>query len=112
LNSGPYIPVIKSTGVIEMSKLITCTCSDLQLEHVGCDCVASREAVIVRVWLDGYASDNTAKMVIDGGQDPATVVRAKHGGLAIIFETRRVFPERNYRETFSPEYIREMSIGG
>lgn len=90
----------------------TCTCSDMQLNLVGCDCAADHDAVIVKIFIDGYASDNKDTMVIDGGLDPATEVRKKHGSFARIYETRPLYTPIRKAETFSPEYIREMSKGG
>ena len=47
-----------------MKRLIGCTCSELQLDLVGCDCAADRHPIMeVSVWLDGYASERGQKTV-------------------------------------------------
>jgi len=45
-------------------RLIGCTCSEMQLNLVGCDCAADRHPVMeVSIWLDGYASESGQKTV-------------------------------------------------
>lgn len=47
-----------------MNRLIGCTCSEMQLDRVGCDCAADREPImIVEIWPRGYASEEGLKRV-------------------------------------------------
>ena len=98
-----------------MNRAKTCTCTEQQLDLVGCDCVATMEAVRVRVWPKGYASDPQVSMVIDGGYTQAEreqIVREAHGSFARIFDSRPVFSMPQPKQNFSAEYIRQMSMGG
>lgn len=95
-----------------MNRSQTCTCTDAQLYHVGCDCSATLDAVIVDVWKDGYASDNKARITIEGGLDVATEVRRQFGSFATIYHSRPLFAPIKPQQKYSAEYIREMSKGG
>ena len=68
-----------------------CECSEQQLHLVGCDCRASSDAVIVDVYLRGYASDDKGRLHCDGGLDVEAEVRRAFGYSARAFRTRRVF---------------------
>jgi hypothetical protein len=71
---------------------VPCTCSEYQLAQVGCDCEATRDAVIVHVWKDGYASDNKGRLYIEGGLVVAHEVRKAFGGFAKVYH--RSYPNR------------------
>lgn len=46
------------------SRIIGCTCSEIQLDRVGCDCAADREPLVtVEIWPRGYAHDDGLKRV-------------------------------------------------
>lgn len=90
---------------------MTCICSEAQLFHVGCDCPASLDAVIVSVFVRGYASDDKAQVYVEGGVDPVAEVRRQYP-YGTIYHTRRVHNPPRKIEQFSDEYIREMSKGG
>lgn len=88
--------------------MIGCTCSELQLAHVGCECVE----MIVSVWPKGYADDaglKTARM--SHHADHAAEARKLFGMSATVYDVREAYPIR-HTEKFSAEYIREMSKGG
>lgn len=91
-----------------MSKLIGCQCSEAQLHHVGCECVE----MIIEVWPKGYASEEGLKRLrVAHTADYAAEVRKAFGNWASISSKREANPVRKL-ENFSPEYIKEMSIGG
>lgn len=91
-----------------MSKLIGCQCSEAQLQHVGCECVE----MIVEIWPKGYAHDSGLKrMRMAHGTDFANEARKAFGMSASVYHARESYPMRKV-ENFSPEYIREMSMGG
>jgi hypothetical protein len=88
--------------------MIGCTCSELQLAHVGCECVE----MIVSVWPKGYADDAGLKTAsMSHKADYASEARKLFGMSATVYQVREAYPIRR-TEKFSPDYIREMSIGG
>jgi len=86
-----------------------CTCSGHQLEQVGCDCIVTNDAKIVRVFKDGYASDNQAKVIIAGGLDVGAEVRKRFGSFARAFEVRPFIKPVKPFKRITAEYAREMS---
>jgi hypothetical protein len=93
---------------------LTCTCSERQLEQVGCECGAEEGGVVnVAVFLDGYASDRKGFFSCPERATDAEInayVAREFGYSARAYEIRRPRPQPT--ETFSAEYIREMSKGG
>lgn len=91
-----------------MSKLIGCQCSETQLHHVGCECIE----MIVEVWPKGYAHESgLSRLYVAHTADYVAEVRKAFGSWAAIAGKRERFPLRK-SETFSAEYIKEMSQGG
>lgn len=91
-----------------MSKLIGCQCSEAQLHHVGCECIE----MIVEVWPKGYAHESGLKQLrVAHTTDVAAEVRKAFGYSASVVSKREANPVRK-AETFSEEYIKEMSQGG
>lgn len=86
-----------------------CTCSEQQLYHVGCDCIATREAKVVRVFKNGYADDNQAKVIIAGGLDVGMEVRRQFGSFAKAFEVRPLIKPVKPRDRITEAQAREMS---
>lgn len=66
---------------------MACTCSPRQLYLVGCDCRATREAVIVKVWKDGYPSDNRGTLYVEGGDNIDAAVANAFGATAKVYAT-------------------------
>lgn len=88
--------------------MIGCTCSELQLAHVGCECVE----MIVSVWPKGYAHETGLKTArMSHAADYASEARKLFGMSATVESVREAYPIRR-TETFSADYIREMSKGG
>lgn len=88
--------------------MIGCQCSEMQLNHVGCECVE----FIVEIWPRGYAHDSGLKRLrMAHCADFETEARKAFGMSATVYAKREANPIRRV-ENFSPEYIREMSIGG
>jgi len=75
-----------------MNRLIGCTCSEMQLNLVGCDCAADREPVmIVEVWPRGYAHDSDLKRVnMAKGSDYAFEARKLFGMSATVYGVREL----------------------
>lgn len=91
-----------------MSKLIGCQCSEAQLSAVGCECIH----IIVEVWPKGYANEEGLKRLnVSHTANIESEVRKAFGNFAKIAGRREAFPVRRI-EKFSPEYIKQMSMGG
>lgn len=88
--------------------MIGCQCSQMQLDRVGCECIE----MIVEIWPRGYAHDSGLKRLhMAHCADFAAEARKAFGISASVYAKREAYPiQRN--EKFSPEYIREMSMGG
>ena len=83
-----------------------CTCSDRQLEQVGCDCDASDHEVSVSCWPTGVAMGrpDTFKCLSQKAQYEAF---RRHGSDVKIFSIVDMTPYKN--EKLSDEYCRSMS---
>lgn len=75
-------------------RLIGCTCSEMQLNLVGCDCAADREPVVlVEIWPRGYAHDDGLKRVqMSKIADYAAEARKLFGMSATVYGVREVKP--------------------
>ena len=95
---------------------LTCTCSDRQLEQVGCECGAQAAGVATaEIWLDGYASDNRAVLTCPEratNEQITEAVYAEFGYRVKIYHISRPQPVVASARPMSAEYIREMSQGG
>ncbi len=92
-----------------------CTCCARQLYHVGCDCLQDifrsdpSQFAKVRVWLDGYASNNTATFYILNtltDADATTETRRRFAGFARVDYIERPRPPI---APVSEAYARAMS---
>lgn len=75
-----------------MNRLIGCTCSELQLDLVGCDCHADREPVmLVEIWPRGYAHEDGLKRVhMSKIADYAVEARKLFGMSATVYAAREL----------------------
>jgi hypothetical protein len=75
-----------------MNRLIGCTCSEMQLGRVGCDCAADREPImIVEIWPRGYAHDDGLKRVhMSAIVDYASEARKLFGMSATVYGVREL----------------------
>lgn len=88
--------------------MIGCQCSEMQLAKVGCECIE----MIVEIWPRGYAHDEGRKVLrMAHCADHSSEARKAFGMGAAVYAKREAYPIRRV-ENFSPEYIREMSMGG
>lgn len=88
--------------------MIGCQCSEMQLQHVGCECIE----MIVEIWPNGCADEKGLKRLrMAHCADYASEARKAFGNWASVYSKREAYPIRRV-ENFSPEYIREMSMGG
>lgn len=88
--------------------MIGCKCSEKQLAHVGCECVE----FIVEIWPRGYAhEDGLKRLRVAHGADFAYEARKAFGMSASVYSSRESRPISR-GESFSQEYIKEMSQGG
>lgn len=78
--------------------LPTCTCSEAQLEHVGCDCRAidiwmESETIGVEYWQSGYAADDQRRratvLASATDDDIREYVKRKTYGLGRVFAIHR-----------------------
>ena len=90
--------------------LLGCNCSDYQMEQVGCDCVE----IIIECWPHGYAhADGLSRLNVSHAMSEADLhaaVRKAFGLGATIYTRRERFPIPRRVETFSDEYVRDMSF--
>jgi len=82
-----------------------CTCSDQQINLVGCDC----HYQIVDVWTKGYAGESNSITTSVGitDADLNRLVRKEFGSRATVYSIRPV--NMMPRQTVSAEYIAAMS---
>lgn len=86
----------------------TCTCSDHQLIHVGCDCEAGDPIVFVSCWPTGKAQGRAQSFRCRGSYADVEA-RRLYGQDAKVF-AMIALPKQD--RPFTAEYIREMSQGG
>lgn len=82
-----------------------CTCTDHQLIHVGCDCEASDPVASISCWPTGKAQGRPETFKCRRSYAELEA-RARFGRDAVVFS---VYVAPAQPESFSPEYIREMS---
>lgn len=86
---------------------VTCTCSQDQLNHVGCDCEASY--VVVKAWKKGYASaDGLVSFLCPPGVSYTREARRLVGPFAEVYSVRLQTPARS---SVSVAYARAMTAG-
>lgn len=91
-----------------MARLIGCTCSEMQLDLVGCDCEADRaDPKLVSIWPKGYADSDGKTVRMAHNADFAREARKLFGYGATVYAVRDLRPAPV--EPVSEEYARAMS---
>lgn len=88
--------------------MIGCTCTECQLDTVGCECVETA----VTYWPKGYADEAGPKVVIMSHNALFTTEVKRLAGYSAKVADVREYKRAPKPHYYSAEYVSEMSIGG